>query len=438
MYYWEYREKDSLETRIMEIQNIKHLYIATAYFSEKGLKILRKLVDQNHLSKSKVSVYLSSEFTRIQPHRLLKQLCEIANVKIFFNRSFHAKVYYFKGKISWGMFGSSNLTEGGFSRNIEFDCLRETDEEMESALNYFFDFCKENADDVNEDVMRYYEENQERLQELLENERKIRKELRGYLRQTDAIQEEKIDLKDFYFTFQDYETFFRRNEKRKDSEIRRHRIEVQKKLLKIHERIYPEIKKLGVYCHWSPNHITSLTETSPFNHYRVGWLGVRYGKSKEEINIVNRGLSYREKDEIQGFQKHGCLQFCIVPDGFEMNLFLAVWNDAIDRDVYKKWGEKDKIKVQKELQRLSKDGLTWEISNAEEKKSESYVLENDDVEAFCRFLQKYNREGFESYLRYKFDANDVRIQKFEDICTLIVDTLKKWINLYNLMVWRPF
>lgn len=83
MYYWEQRENLSLETRILEIQNINRLYIATAYFSEKGLEILKRIIYQNHLSKAKIYVYLSSEFTKKQPHKLLEQLCEIANVKIF-------------------------------------------------------------------------------------------------------------------------------------------------------------------------------------------------------------------------------------------------------------------------------------------------------------------------------------------------------------------
>lgn len=438
MYYWEQKENLSLETRILELQNINRLYIATAYFSEKGLEILKKVINKNHLSKAKVYVYLSSEFTKKQPHKLLRQLCEIANVKIFFNRSFHAKVYYFKGKVSWGMFGSSNLTDGGFLRNIEFDCLKEADEDMENALKSFFEFCEKNADNVDENVIQYYEENQKLLKELLEKENQIRRQLVGYLRKNDAIQEEQVNLEDFYFTFRDYETFFERNEKRTDNEIKRQRREVQEKLLKIHEKIYPEIEKLGVYCHWSSKHITSLIEPSPFNHYKVGWLGVRYGKAKAEIDIVNSGLlSYQDKEEIQGFQKHGCLQFCIVPDGFEMNLFLAVKNGAIDRDVYQKWKEKDKEKVQKEMQKLSGDGLIWEIYNEVEKRWESFAFENDDVEAFCRFLQKYNREGCESYLKYKFEADDIRIQNFEDICILVVDTFKRWINLYNLMVWRP-
>src|SRR5690606_11305495 len=98
-----------------------------------------------------------------------------------------------------------------------------------------------------------------------------------------------------------------RNAQSNNTEIRHRRLNVQQKMLAIHQIVFPNIKNLGIAPHKREKNITSTIEPSIYNHYTVGWIGVRYGKLPHEIDILNAG--HEKGDDVYGFQKHACLQF---------------------------------------------------------------------------------------------------------------------------------
>ena len=204
----------------------------------------------------------------------------------------------------------------------------------------------------------------------------------------------------------------------------------------LHKKIYPEARKLGVECHWNPDHITSMTRPCEFNKFKVAWMGVRYGKKKKEIDLLNQCLEQRDRDEIKGFQKHGCLQFCIVPGGFEVNLFLAVRHDAVDRMHIKDRMPQLRQSITEEIRKLQGHHMTWEICTEGLSEYDSFDIDNEEPEDFCDFLKK-DHDGCESYLRLFFEADDETLKTSDTIADAVVYYFELLAPLYNAMVWRP-
>lgn len=290
---------------------------------------------------------------------------------------------------------------------------------------------------VTDDIIRYYKDSQKEIEELKQIQESLRKKIKGYIYLNDAMNKDEYEIDDYYFTFSDYETFFNRNAIRDDKVIREQRKIVQDKMLTIHNKIYSQIQKLGINCHWNKNNITSLIRPCEYNKGKVGWLGIRYGKTKNEVDIVNQYLDNKEKDEIKGFQKHGCLQFCIAPTGFEINLFLAVRHDAIDRANVQEKMKQLEPNITKEIAKLQGHGMTWELYNDEDGDRKCFELDNRKAEEFCEFLKKYDRDGYESYLKLFYRADDKVLSDINLISSEIIKYMTMLVPLYNAMVWRP-
>ncbi|ELC8455311.1 phospholipase D family protein [Clostridium perfringens] len=438
MYYWSKSANNiNLKEEFINMNNVRELYIGTAFISHEGIRLLKELVKKNSLIKQRVYVYISNEFSQDKPHELLEEICKIAQVKIFLNHTFHSKVYLLRGDVDKVVFGSSNFTSGGLLNNIEFDDIKTVEGNKLAEVQRFFEYCDFHSTLVNDDIIRYYKDSQKEIEELRQIQKKLRKKIKGYVHLDDAMDKDEYEINDYYFTFSDYETFFNRNATRDDKEIREQRKVVKDKMLMIHNKIYSQIQKLGINCHWNKNNVTSLIHPCEYNKGRVGWLGIRYGKTKNEVDIVNQCLDNKEKDEIKGFQKHGCLQFCIVPTGFEVNLFLAVRHDAIDRANVQDNMKQLEPNITKEIAKLQGHGMIWELYNDTTKDYKCFELDDRKAEEFCKFLKKYDRDGYESYLKLFYRADNKILSDINLISSEIIKYMTMLVPLYNAMVWRP-
>ena len=109
----------TLKESINNTRNIKRIKIAVAYFSEYGLNTLKDLIKNNNLSRNRVELYLSPEFTNNNQGKILRELIDIVKVHIVFDAKFHPKVYLFECKNKNKLiFGSSNFTKNGIENNI--------------------------------------------------------------------------------------------------------------------------------------------------------------------------------------------------------------------------------------------------------------------------------------------------------------------------------
>ncbi|MDU1854386.1 MAG: phospholipase D-like domain-containing protein [Clostridium baratii] len=437
VFYWHSKtEKGStLIDELSNLDKVREINIATAYFSEEGYSILKGLQEKYNLKKSSINIFLSPEFTMKKPSELLKKLVEIANVNIIFKINFHPKVYWlktFRENKNKLIFGSSNLTLGGFSQNLEFDRISETDRQEDRKLEIFFKYCEKNSEKVTEEIIKYYFENESRIREIESNNKKLKKLMYSYETRNDPFSEEDFDLSERIFKYYDYEILFFRNQKLIEESINKRRKELREKILDIHDSVYKQLEGEKVYCHWNKQNITSIIRPCMFNKDRVGWIGVRYGKSKGEIDLLNSGWNY---DDYTGFQKHACLQFAIVQNGLDINLFHAVKNGAIDRGYLHEKINVKKDEIIKELNKLKGENLVWYIYE-NDKQVKKFDLDLEDSKEFIDFYKKNDTEGRESFLSYLVKPNDPRLRSIESVSELIVDKFKKMLPLYNLLAWR--
>jgi HKD family nuclease len=288
MYYWnQVSENQTLKHELLAVKGVRKVQIATAFLSKEGVNLLVEMKQVYKLKKENITLYLSSEFSGDKPHEMLRKLFIFCNVKIIFDRTFHPKAYFIGGAENKLIFGSSNFTAGGMHRNVEFNFVGVPNEHDIAEENKFFDFCNRLAVDVNDDIINYYEENYPEIEKLKSAHKKLRAKLSGFKNKDDAFTFADYNIEDYYFTFEDYETFFIRNQKLSRSEIHKKRRSVQEKMLEIHTNIYPQIKKMGIACHKREDNITSLITPCVFNHHTVAWNGVRYGKHRKKLtNII--------------------------------------------------------------------------------------------------------------------------------------------------------
>jgi len=421
-----------LKNEIVNTTNIKKIKIAVAYFSDYGLKTLQELISKNNLSKNRVEIYLSPEFTNKNQGEILKELNKIAKTYIVFDAKFHPKVYLFecenRNKL---VFGSSNFTQNGIESNIEFDSILEiTNTSAEKTkVNYFFDYCKNKAKTVDDEMIDWYISIELELEELRKVQDRIKKKIFQKERQDDPFDENDYNLDEYYFKYKDYELLFPRNMSKEDSSIKKSREDLREKILDIHNNIYKDIKRLGVNCHWRKDNISSLIRPCKYNKHSVDWMGVRYGKTEEEVKGLNIGAS---KDEELGFQKHACIQYAISPYGFDVNLFHSVPKEGIDRDyMHKKLMEYDfRQNVEKELHKLKGHGFTWNLDD------EKFSIDSNDISEFCDFYLKNDCEGKFSSLSIFFAPNDDEIKDLDSICKVVKNYVRMLVPLYNLVSYR--
>lgn len=424
---------DKLKNEIVNARNIKRIKIAVAYFSEYGLKTLQHLILNNNLSKNRVEIYLSPEFTNKNQGKILKELNQIAKTYIVFDAKFHPKVYLFECEsVNKLIFGSSNFTQNGIESNIEFNSIMEVTHISSEKIkvDLFFDYCKNKSKKVDEEIIDWYISIESQLEQLRKIQNKIKKKIFQKENKDDAFDEDDYNLDDYYFRYEDYEILFNRNMSKEDTNIKKSRVDLRDKILDIHNLIYNDIKKLGVNCHWRKENISSLIRPCMYNHYRVNWMGVRYGKTEDEVKGLNIGLS--SKDEELGFQKHACIQYAISPYGFEVNLFHAVPKEAIDRDyLHKRLMELDFRKsIEDELEKLKGYGFIWSIGSKE------FSLDSNDIREFCEFYLEHDCEGEFSSLSVFFAPDDDEIKDFGSICEVVKKYVKMLVPLYNLVSYR--
>lgn len=427
MFYWDKTDCGSdLGSRLYSVRNVKRLFVATAFISSDGVGILQKLIERDAVKRSNVTVCLSAEFSDIKPSDILTRLNKIADVRIAKDgRMFHPKLYYIEGESEKLLiYGSSNLTGGGFGKNIEFDGAFEPSAEEIAQVHRFIDYCMSQTTALTDAHIEFYKSLEAELSELTETKYRIKKKLGGFEKREDPFDESTYDLSGFYFDFADYETFFPRNVRSNFSGIRVKRDVVKKKLLAIHESIEDRVNELDLYAHWDKSNITSLTFPCSYNNFSVAWMGVRYGKRKDEV-LFGGGT----KEPYESFTKHACLQCNIDAKGFEVVLFFAVRNEALDRQYLRQKLYEHADEINEQARKLRGHGLVWKIEECPD-------FSFDDDDDLVTYLKQNDRDGRFSSMTMFFAPDDPRIKTLPDICREVLNGFSLYKPLYDLIAWR--
>lgn len=242
----------------------------------------------------------------------------------------------------------------------------------------------------------------------------------------------------YYFDELDFNTFEESKVTLNTKDIRDARKRVKGKLLDLNDELLQVLRqaKLDLHNHSNPNNITSLIQPCEYNHGKVNWLGIRYGRSASAIAELNFGLGKDEKDEKLGFQKYSCMQVNICYDGVEVGLYHAVPADSVDR-----WNLHEHIddtelqtKLINEIRNLQGYGYKWIVSDKIGNRYE-FDFDNRKAEEFISFYKEYDKDGCYSSMLMHFPRWDERIQSSNLVmtCYKIIEQL---YNLYQLIIWK--
>lgn len=420
------------------VTNLKSLKVVTAFFSKYGLDLLQRCIERNNLSKIQVEIYLSEEFNIKSPSYLLTELCNLATVYIVNKENLHAKVYIFEQKeITEVAYGSANLTRGGCEGNLEF--INKVELKDKVRINMFIEYCRNASTLVSHEIIEAYHEKTEELKKMYQTQQKISNKIAGIFGNDDPFVEADYDFSNKYFLFEDYETLFPKNQQDKSSPIIKRREIIKEKMEHINNILVPKFNKLNLHNHWSSKNLTSLLYPSFYNHNRVGWIGIRYGKSEKEVKFLNSNYGLDKKSEdYSSFQKHACMQFSVVSDGITVGLFHAVANNAIDRGHLHDHLDSKATEIIKHLKKIQGEEFVWHIYDGQNDKNiKTFDFDYEAPEEFISFYKKYDRDGLESFMTYYMEPDNSNLTSPKKIAEIIEHKVRVLLPLYETIVFRP-
>lgn len=415
--------------------SINRIVIVSAFFSEYGFDLIRELQQKNNLQKESITLYLSKEFSLKKPGELLEKLTEYATVHIVHRLKLHAKVFIFYTAEGTQVYhGSANFTRGGLEENLELT------QELTSAdicrLNEFVEHCDTASDKVGTEIIQHYKDITDELEQFAKVNRDAGRKIDEiFIDSEDPFMESDYDLTRYFITFEDYETFFPKYQLKDDSIIRKRRDTVRKKLIELNAVLKHQAVKMNLHNHWAsgrkPELITSQISPSEFNHKRLSWICVRYGKHKNNARIGG-GMS----EHYESFIKHACMQVSIVADGVQIGLFHATANGAIDRDYLKSNIDRLKDDIHQQIANLRGEQLVWQIYDPKTNNViKSFNIDVEEPNSFVNFYKTYDAEGYESFCIYHMQPNDENLKTKASLVRIATDKMAKLHRLYQLITW---
>lgn len=253
-----------------------------------------------------------------------------------------------------------------------------------------------------------------------------------------------------YFEDYHYDIFKEEYQDKNSKDIRSVRKEIQDRLLELKEDLDLKVIPYNLYTHWKKENITSLLFPCEYNHGKVNWIGLRYGRSKREIALLNKGRDLKE-DPFLGFQKYNCFQVDISLDGLDIGIYHSVPNDAVDRMYVREHIEDPEF--QEALKPILEDllGYGYRFSvgqlGAVSNKWETKVFEFDAyygkdvtgeniIDEFTKFYKKYVTDGTHSSLLYHYPRYDERITQKELIEYEFMKHIERLYPLYKQLSWN--
>lgn len=246
----------------------------------------------------------------------------------------------------------------------------------------------------------------------------------------------------YYFDDEDYDVFELSRQGLNTSAEREARENVRLKLLELNKLLLSDITNAGMDLHNHPDSIknprliTSLTMPCEFNKGKVNWLGVRYGKSKQHLDLLNYGINYKDKNDKLGFQKYACMQVDVCYSGVDVGIYHAVPNDALDRGYLQDKIDEIAPEIIKQLQTIRFKGYKWNVYDPVENKLNVFDFDERPLEEFIPWYKEYDGNGKYSSMLKHFPRLDERISvdNIEDTC---FDILSELYDLYRVLSWQP-
>lgn len=247
-----------------------------------------------------------------------------------------------------------------------------------------------------------------------------------------------------FFDKSDFEIFNSDKISENNAYLREKRKSIKDRLLEINEDIEEKMNDMGLFRHKNKEHIISWLTPCEFNHGKVNWIGIRYGKHPDVIDALNFNA---DRDDIYGFQKHNCFQIDLCKTGIEMGVFHAVPKGSVDRmychQKIREDNEDFKRRLCEAIEGIIGYGFVWSVGcdglSQDGFSNDSFnfdEIEGNVGEQFIKWYSKVDCEGRYSSLLCHFSRLDERVESKEGIEKEFFKVVSRLKELYDVMCWK--
>jgi HKD family nuclease len=267
----------------LKLQTCDEFWTAVAMISDFGLDFIQENINSGAKQTYLIGVGLPTSPTALTKLQSLES--EFCQSKIHYDpdKFFHPKVYILKsGDKMTAYVGSGNCTRGGLETNLEVSVKIEDQQLCENLLkwlNTLFKFGK----NINDEFLQTYSEIFERRKERIKQDQKE-------LKSAFIDEEANLNLDEFDFTHQFFKAeHFKAFEGTKpyshSDSVNQERMEVRRKLFKLHDKLTMPInkKRWNLHEHYEPEHVVSSAIHSSYTSDELTGMWLHYGRSKSEI-----------------------------------------------------------------------------------------------------------------------------------------------------------
>lgn len=320
-----------------ELKNLlpiaEEVWVAVAIMSDFGMK----QIQENINPKAKQNILVGIDLPT--PPSVLKKLKQLqdegkANAKFFFKKDqfFHPKLYIIKANNSLiSIVGSGNCTEGGLEKHIEISIKTDAQEVCQFLIEKYFNIYFKLGLSITSEFISEYEV-------LFERRKEREKQDKQEILVLDKSVSNDYSIKDLDFTNQFFEyAHFAAFEGTKPyshaESVNKERYEVKKRLLELHDLLYPHIekKKWDLFPHHQLDNVVSSHAHSSWTGEDIGGLWLHYGRSQQELKRYEKDYG-----ENQSSMYHMRLQVLIRYSSIDIWCRVGKNNGSIvDREYFK-------------------------------------------------------------------------------------------------------
>jgi HKD family nuclease len=261
------------------LQQVEHCYIATAAISEAGFDFIRTRIPTK--TKMEILTGLKMPSSPAVLQRIWRNYQGRITLNIYTRNDFHANVYIFDlpYRKSVAFVGSGHFTLDGIKDSEELFYKVSDPKEIENLKSWFIGYY-EFAQPLTEELIAEYEW---RYPLMKQREHVTRREKEQFLAlTTGGFNWDQIRFKHQYFKKEDYLTFSSSKAPFNRPDLHGERVNVQNKLLALHELVKNDLKKLELH---PLSEVSMVSSSDPAHHaerqVRSMWLS--YGRSANEL-----------------------------------------------------------------------------------------------------------------------------------------------------------
>ncbi|ALM50134.1 hypothetical protein AMR72_15265 [Flavobacterium psychrophilum] len=424
---------DKLEAPLKNLLNeAQEIYIAVALLKESTLNKLLNEIPENSKIKIIVGIDLPTTAEVLELLKANMLVNKKLQAVLYHNevRTFHPKLYLAKNRNSWSAFiGSSNLTDGGFSNNIELNYLVNDVDHCKDLITWFNNIFNESFPIDEYNINEYKKDNR--------NSYPLTHNIKFKFKKKKSNPLENIDFSNRFFKFEHHWAF--RKEIWLDNSLsaNKERKGVEGRLLELHNMIYHAFKKNGLeilHSNTDGNIVSRHHQINELSPRRLNAMWLSYGKSQPEIKKYQNYFSDKEQRDLQTFIHHSRLQIRIELTTIGIWLLFGKENKGslFDRDYFKN-NMNDLTYRNSFFNKLTcLPPEYWILVNDNKRLCKSFVSQ-EDLHAFCK------QDNIEKYFIIGRDYEITNLEMSDsNLPTEVLTVFKLLMPLYKMMRHKPF